>query len=179
MAKANKQTVIDAIIKQIEQGKATEKICAAICSKFQFTERTFYNRFKIANQQHIDKQQKIKAKIAEVEEQAAIDARKKAIMTAEERKEFLTKLIHGEIKVPYAEVKYNPAKKKFEVIQFVELASHQSRINAIAELNKMEGDYAPTKIAQTDGKGNDIPVNKLSDADLNSLAAIIKKNKVG
>jgi hypothetical protein len=175
MTKPTKQIIIEAIIKQIEQGKATEKICAAICSKFQFTERTFYNHFKNAQEQHTLKQGKLKKKIDELDEQAAIEARKKHIMTAEERKEFLTKLIHGEIEVPYTEVKYNPAKKKFETIQFVELAGHQARISAIAELNKMEGDYAPTKIAPTDSKGNDIPISKFNDTDLNALAGILKR----
>lgn len=171
--KANKQAIIDAIIKLIEQGKATEKICAAICSKFQFTERTFYNHYKIAQEQHTTKQQALKDKLAKVDEAAAIEACKKAIMTADQRKEYLTKLILGEIEVPYTEVKWDKNQNKFVTIKFVELASHTARVSAIAELNKMEGDYAPTKIASTDKEGND--VKPLNDAELDKMLSKIEQ----
>jgi len=144
--KANKQAIIDAIIKLIEQGKATEKICAAICSKFQFTERTFYNHYKIAQEQHTTKQQALKDKLAKVDEAAAIEARKKAIMSADERKELLTKLITGEIK----------AKRPFviggKIMEYPEEPTHRDRISAIAELNKMDGAYAPLPKQQVDIK---------------------------
>jgi hypothetical protein len=170
--KANKQTVIDAIIDQIKQGKATEKICAAICTKFQFTERTFYNRFKIAQEQHSSESLAIKEAIAKVGKQAAIDARIKAIMTSDERKEYLTKLILGEIKIPYSEKKWNPGTKKFQTLNFVELPGHAARVSAIAELNRMEGDYQPTKVTPTDPAGNEIVLTALSPADLNTLLAL-------
>jgi hypothetical protein len=157
MPNPTKQIVIDAIIKGIEIGKDRSKLLATIGKKWQLSQRTFDRYWKIAQQQHLAKQQTIKKELAEVDKAAAIEARKKAIMTADERKEYLTQIIKGEIEVPYTEVKYNPGIKSFETIQFVELASHTARINAIAELNKMEGDYAPTKIANTDKNGNDIP----------------------
>jgi hypothetical protein len=150
MPKPNKQTIIDAIIKHLEQGTATEKICAAICSKFQFTERTFYNHFKVAQIQHVDKQQAIRDATAVIDTNAAIASRKRAIMAADDRKEYLTKLIMGEIK----------AKQPFviggKIMEYPSEPNHSDRIRAIAELNKMCGDYSPTKIANTDGSGNDI-----------------------
>ncbi|HEY9363461.1 MAG TPA: hypothetical protein VIQ00_09385, partial [Chitinophagaceae bacterium] len=109
------------------------------------SERTFYNHHKKAVIQHTIKQEAIKKELAEIDKQAAIEARKKAIMTADERKEYLTKIVNGEIEVPYTEVKWDKKQNKFVTIKFVELANHAARINAIAELNKMEGDYAPTK----------------------------------
>ena len=36
------------------------------------------------------------------------------------------------------------------------------RIKAIAELNRMGGDYAPSKVAQTDSQGNDIDLKQAS-----------------
>jgi len=139
MIKRDKQIIIDAIIKHLEQGRATEKICAVICSKFQFTERTFYNHFKIAQIEHTERQQAIKTKLAIVDEQAAIDARKKAIMTAEERKELLTLIAKGQIKI----------KKPFviagKIMEYPAEPDHSDRMKAMAELSKMDGDYSPVK----------------------------------
>lgn len=42
-----------------------------------------------------------------------------------------------------------------------------------AELNKMEGDYAPTKIASTDKEGND--VKPLNDAELDKMLSKIEQ----
>lgn len=155
MPKPNKQIIIDAIAKEIGKGMATEKICAAICSKFQFAERTFYNHLSTAEKQHTDAQEFIKSKLAIIDEQAAIEARKKAIMSADDRKEWLTKVVNGEIEVILKKPFWNP---KLQVMQFVPVsnpADITERLRASAELSKMEGDYAPTKIAATDTKGND------------------------
>ncbi len=175
MPKPNKQIVIDAIIKGIEIGKDRGKLLATIGKKWQISQRTFDRYWKTAQQQHISKQDALKKELAEVDKQAAIEARKKAIMTAEERKEYLTRIINGEIEVPYTEVKYNAGLKIFETFEFMELASHTARINAIAELNKMEGDYAPTKVANTDKEGNDVP--PLSESQVDKILNIVNSLK--
>lgn len=179
MAKADKQVIIDSIIKDIEQGKTRGAVLSKIVKKCQCSDRTFDRYWKIATQQHISKQQAIKEAVAEVDKQAAVAARKKAIMTSEERKEYLTKLIQGQVKVPYTEVKWNPKTGKFQTIKFVELAAHSVRVSAIAELNKMEGDHAPTKVATVTKDGEDIPppidYSKLSVAELEALKAIHDK----
>lgn len=157
MATSNKQIIIvDAIISEIELGKAYAPTCAVICGRFRFSDRTFDKYWKIANEQHLSKQQALKKEILKVDKQAAVKARKKAIMTAEERKVYLTKLIKGEVKIPYTEVKWNAKTLKFQKIKFVELANPVARIQAIAELNKMEGDYMPSKLAFTDPSGKSI-----------------------
>lgn len=167
--KASKQIIIDAIIKEIEQGKTYTKVMAVNGRKWQMPERTFNRYWKTANEQHIVKQQEIKKELAEVDKQAAIEARKKAIMTANERKELLTKLINGEIK----------AKRPFviggKIMEYPEEPTHRDRISAIAELNKMEGDYAPTKIAQTDKHGNDI--KQKTDEELQKRLSFLQKIK--
>jgi hypothetical protein len=149
MVKPSKQIIIDEIISQIEQGKTKVKILAKFGGKWRIASRTYDRYWKNAQEQHNAKQEAIKKELEEIDKQAAIEARKKAIMTAEERKEYLTRIINGEIEVPYTEVKYNAGLKMFETFEFMELASHTARINAIAELNKMEGDYAPTKVDNT------------------------------
>ena len=159
MPKPSKQIIIDAIIKEIEQGKATDKICAAICRKFQFSERTFYNHLKIAVIQHETKQDAIKKELAELDKQAAIEARKKAIMTADEKKEELSTVCNDLINKIQG-------KKKFTFFQGGKVVqSHNGEIfmlpidtqvkvidtikGIIAELNKMCGDYAPNQVGHT------------------------------
>lgn len=156
MPKASKQIIIDAIIREIEQGATRSKVIAKYCKKFQRSARTIDTYWKSANEQHIAKQRVIKEELVKIDKTAAIESRKKEIMTTEERKKYLTDLILGKVTIPYKEVKWNPKTKKFTTIKFVELASHTARISAISELNKMEGDYAPTKVAQTDSKGDDL-----------------------
>jgi len=162
MPKADKQIIIDFIIKGIEEGKPRGTLLSTTVKKWQMSDRTFDRHWKIANAQHVIRQEALKKELAEVDKQAAIEARKRAIMSAEERKEYLTKLINGKIKVPYTEVKWDAVQKKFVTIKFVELATHSSRISAIAELNKMEGDYAPQKI-NADITGGFVQIIQLPD----------------
>ena len=146
MPKPDKQILIDAIIKGIEQGKDRGKLLATIAKKWQISNRTFDRHWKTANEQHLVKQQAIKEKLTAIDTAAAIEARKKAIMTADERKELLTKLITGEIK----------AKRPFviggKIMEYPEEPTHRDRISAIAELNKMDGAYAPLPKQQVDIK---------------------------
>lgn len=143
MHKQNKKAITDSIIKMIEQGIATEKICSAICSKFQFTERTFYNHYKNAQEQHRIKHESIKQELMAIDTKNAIEARKKAIMTSDERKELLTKIANGELKI----------KKPFviagKIMEYSSEPDHADRMKAAAELNRMEGDYAPAKVLTT------------------------------
>lgn len=156
MPKPGKQTIIDFIISCLENGEQRGNILVKAGKRWGTSKSAFDRLLKIAKEQHTIKQQDIKSKLAELDTANAIEARKKAIMTAEERKEYLTKIINGEIEVPYTEVKWDKNQEKFVTIKFVELANHSSRISAIAELNKMEGDYSPIKVAQTDKDGNNV-----------------------
>ena len=145
MIKSNKQVIIDFIISCLKVGEDRKKILAKIGKKWQISERTLDRYLKISNQQHTEEQQVIKDKLAEVAQQAAIDTHKKAILTADERKELLTKIAKGEIEIPLIEKRWNGKTKKFATLSFKGLPPHTARISAISELNKMEGDYAPIK----------------------------------
>lgn len=156
MIKANIQIIIDFIITCLEKGEERGNILTKVGKKWGSSKSAVDRYLKIAKEQHRIKQETIKKSLAELDKQAALDARKKAIMTADERKEYLTKLIKGEVKVPYTEIKWNPKTSKFVKHNFIEVAPHSARISAISELNKMEGDYAPAKVAQTDVEGNNL-----------------------
>ena len=155
MPKANKQVIIDAIVKEIELGTTRGKIVSVFGKKCHVTERTIDRYWKTANQQHKTRQDSIKTTLAALDTQAAIDARKKAIMSADERKQELSAacndLIH---KIQ--------GKKKFTFFQGGKIVqSHNGDVfmlpidtqakvldtikGILAELNKMCGDYAPAK----------------------------------
>ena len=167
MPKANKQAIIDSIIAEIEKGTDRGKVVAKYCKKFQKSARTIDTYWKVANEQHLVKQQAIKEKLTAIDTAAAIEARKKAIMSADERKELLTKLITGEIK----------AKRPFviggKIMEYPEEPTHRDRISAIAELNKMDGSYTPIKVANTDKNGED--VQPLSDTQVDKILSVIEK----
>lgn len=150
MPKPNKQHIIDALIKEVEQGKSFDTCLKLSETKWNLTRSTFIRRWKTANQQHRDAQQAIKKELAVLDTQSAINARKKAIMTADERKELLTRIAQGEIriKIPYV--------IGGKIMEYPAEPSANDRRNAIAELNKMGGDYAPTKVANTDAEGNNV-----------------------
>lgn len=175
MPKPNKQIIIDAIIKEIEQGKSYTAVMAVNGRKWQMPERTFNRYWKTANEQHLIKQEAIKKELAEVDKEAAINARKKAIMTAEERKEWLTKVVNGEILVTLKKPFWNPDLKKMQYVPVANPADITERLKASAELSKMEGDYAPTKVAQTDKDGNDI--KPLSEQQVDEILELVNHLK--
>lgn len=139
MAKPKKQIIIDSIIKGIEQGKSKSQILEMNGSKWQIASRTYDRYWKSANEQHSIKQQAIKKEIEKVDKAAAVRTRKKEIADAEERKKILTKIMRGQIQLK----KPMAVGSKLKTVTTV--PDWMDRKNAIAELNKMEGDYAATK----------------------------------
>lgn len=73
------------------------------------------------------------------------------IMGIKERLEILTQIARGEIPLSKPMV----ADGIIEMVPIV--PDWMDRKNAISELNKMDGSYAPTKLATTDKDGNDKP----------------------
>lgn len=71
------------------------------------------------------------------------DIAEKRIMDSVERMEWLSKLADGSIKA------VRPIVVGGELVEYSEEPSHSDRIKAIAELNKMDGSYAPTKTEST------------------------------
>lgn len=140
MPKPSKQIIIDSIIKGIEKGKDRGSLLSTIGKKWQLSQRTFDRYLKIANEQHTEAQQAIKSKLVDIDTQAAIDARKKEIVAIEERKELLSNIATGKIKVK------RPFVIGGKIMEYPEEPSHSDRIKALAELNKMDGSYQPQKI---------------------------------
>lgn len=70
----------------------------------------------------------------------------KSIMQKTDRMVLLTQIAKGDIEIPTKEIRFDAEQKKFVTIPIVQLPSHQARIKAIEELNKMDGSYAPQRI---------------------------------
>jgi len=139
MIKPSKQHIIDAIIKEIEKGNSRGKVLGIIGKKWGISRTTFDRYWKTANEQHRELQDKAKKAADEAYILASAEAAKRAVMSSQERKEILSKIARGEIPL----MKPMVVDKEVELIQVV--PDWADRKAAIAELNKMEGDYAPTK----------------------------------
>lgn len=165
--KANKAVIIAAIVKQIEKGNGFSRVLAVIGGKWPLSETTFRRYWKIANQTHTEAQQRINAAKAALDLENALNERKSQIADVLERKEILTKIARGQIPL----LKHVVVDRAIEYIEVV--PDYMDRKAAIAELNKMEGDYAPTKIAQTDSAGNDL--NTMSDEEIRERLSLLEK----
>lgn len=143
MPKPSKQIIVDAIVKLIENGSSYTKVMAVNGRKWQMPERTFNRYWKTANEQHVARKEKLNKKVEALDTEMALESRKRAIMSADERKEYLSALISGDIK----------AKRPFviggKIMEYPEEPNHSDRIRAIAELNKMDGSYMPAKVDVT------------------------------
>jgi hypothetical protein len=139
MATTGKQEKVDFVISCLKNGEARGKILTKTVGKWQMSTRTFDRLLKVASAQHTKTSQKLKEELDKVEHDAAIDSRKKAIIGIYERQEILSKIAKGELKV----------KRR--------VPGYEDRMRAITELNKMDGNYAPAKFANTTSAGEDIP----------------------
>lgn len=131
--------IIDFILAELDLGRARASVLSKVVKKWQMSDRTFDRHWKKANALKETAREKIKAELAEVERQAAIDALKKAIMGADERRELLTIIARGKLTQTIVD------EETMEQNEFPEPVTAVERIKAIAELNKMDGDYAPIK----------------------------------
>ena len=153
--KANKAVVIDSIILHVEKGKGFSEVLALIGRKWSISGTTFKRYWKIANEQHSERQQAIKEAKSLVDIEAAINTRKGQVADVLERKEILTQIMRGDIPLTKPMI-VNGAVEMIPVIP-----DWTDRRNAISELNKMDGSYAPAKVANTDVEGKDIDLTKL------------------
>lgn len=164
--KASKHVIIDAIIKEIEQGTTRAKVIAKYCKKLQKSERTIDSYWKIANIQQKERQEKASKAADEVYIETKAEAVKTALKSKLEKQgelqneiDMIDKQIKGEVHFTF--VVGNKVNKSHNGDVFMLPVQIQNELRArklqyYAELNKMNGDYAPTKVANTDKDGNDV-----------------------
>lgn len=146
MAKAAAHVIISAILEEIKQGKRSSEIFKIINKRFGTKNNLFYKYFKQAEDDYFKANRRLKKKIEDVDTILALESHKRDIMRSDERKEYLTKVIRGEIAIKKLIIVAG-------VIEYHDISpDHKERIAALAELNKMEGDYAPAKSVVTIAK---------------------------
>jgi hypothetical protein len=150
----NKQIYIDFILKEINNGNVdAEKICAVFCSKFQKSERTFYNFWKTAKEQHSQQRElinnaKLNTTIEEEKEAVKIGLKSKfeRLLILQNEVDNCTK----DLENGYTEELKSDGQLLSRPITIQEKTALRNTIkNLQSEISKIEGDYAPTK-SETD-----------------------------
>lgn len=145
------ETYIQFIIEELQKGNVEPtKVCAAFCSKFHKSERTFYNHWNIAQERHTEAQQAINKAKDDIYQANEIEALKSGLKSKIERQLQLQKMIEPDYKHHVVGVEKG---KTFKYKR--PLTPNEIQI-IHAELSKMAGDYNPSKTAITDTNGNDI-----------------------
>jgi hypothetical protein len=154
--KVTKEIIIDYIIQELKLGKERAEMMSKVVDKWQINPRTFDRYLRTAKERHLKAQQAKKSKIASNDTIKAISEEIDQLMTVAERQSILASIARGELKIKKPFVVSRGATQGAEIIDHECLPDYADRKGAIAELNKMRGDYAPTKVANTDTKGNDV-----------------------
>lgn len=135
------------LFKLFESGNTDKGNCWKLLgTEYKLQKQRFYKIVNAAIQQWQAMKQKA---IADQVHANTTEQLKSAVMDKQERYKVLKGIATGRAK----------AKKTFviagKIVEHPSEPDFNDRLKAIAEMNKMEGDYAPTKIAQTDKDGND------------------------
>lgn len=140
--KPNKEAYIDFILNELNKGNVQyNSISSLFCSNFQVTTRSFNKYWKIANERYKQARQAINEAKADAIATEEVNAAKTAVLNRLEAIAILTKIAKGTAK---------------RVDGNVLIPSYNDQRMAIETIIKMEGWSAPSKIAQTDSKGNDV-----------------------
>lgn len=168
MLKVNKQVLIDFIISCLEKGDKRSTILAKVGEEWQekVSERTFDRALKTANEQQKERLEKARKAADEVYIENNVNAVKTGLKSKIEKQaelqneiNLIDKQINGEVEFTF--VVGNKVNKSHNGDVFMLPVQIQNELRArklqyYAELNKMNGDYAPTKVANTDKDGNDV-----------------------
>lgn len=137
--KPNEKVQVEFILDCLRKGEQRKFILGKFGKKWgSASKNTFDRRLSIAKKQLAIEQERINDK-TEQNIQTAISERTVKILTSIERQEILSQIAKGEIPLS----KPVGTGKDLQMIEFV--PDWMDRRNAIAELNKMDGDYAPAK----------------------------------
>ena len=138
--KIDKETAIKSILSDLKKGIDKPAIVSKIAHKCPKTnERTIRRWFESASIKYQEFMSKAQPIIEAKEAEALAEVAASGILSKIERQKILTDIALGNIIVPRTIF----TKMGAETIE--EYPSHSDRRAAIAELNKMDGDYAPNK----------------------------------
>lgn len=172
---SNKQVQVDYIVSCLEKGETRGRILAKFLKKWQITVRTFDRLLKFGKDEHQAALLKIKARKEKLDLQNALNERQLQIIDVNERKQILSKIIRGDM--PLKKPMVVAGKLRYPKI----VPDWDNRRSAIAELNKMEGDYAPDKVANVTPDGQPVQTTPLLSDDqfIKLINAINNKTGTG
>ena len=141
----SKQKAISEIVKGLRKGYSREDILAGIGVKWQIATRTFDRYFPEAQESHSKEQQEIERLAREQLLQTKKEELKSEILSIQQRKEFLTKLITAKTRVTQFGKATIETFQDNEDDDRLEIITNDIKIKALQELNKMDGAYTPTQ----------------------------------
>lgn len=156
MPKPSKQIIIDAIIKEIEQGKTRAQTLGKIGKKWGISRTTFDRHWKTANDQQKERQDKASKAADAVYIETKAEAVKTGLKSKLEKQlelqneiNLIDQQIKGEVQFTF--VVGNKVNKSHNGDIFMLPVQVQNDLRArklqyYAELNKMEGDYAAANV---------------------------------
>lgn len=137
--------IIDEILTDIDFGVDRQTVLAGFVEKWRLSERTFDRYWASARSRYQALNLKAQKAKEEVYIQEEKKAAKKAILNKHQRQEILTQIALGELNFK------KEVATKMGIVGLQAIPDFADRKAAIAELNKMDGDYAPTKKDITSG----------------------------
>lgn len=137
--KPNKDKIVLEMVTLIDKGLTFNECLADLDMVWGLSETTFARYWAEANRQYKAINEEIKEQAAQTLKDAAKDRLNRSIMTKAERMEVLTSIANGTLQF----IRQVPS--KFGPQEILSVPDYNDRKGAIAELNKMDGDYAPVK----------------------------------
>lgn len=136
--KSDQHKQVEFIKDCLRKGEERKIILPKFTTIYRKSEKTFNNRLKEARKSIQGEHQRIQQE-AEKGIQKEILDRKSKIMTSIERQEYLTRVLNGEVKTK------QPFVVGGKIMEYPAEPTLAEKLKALAELNKMQGDYAATK----------------------------------
>ena len=155
----SKEHLVTEVLEEIERGISFTDCASLFDLNWDLPLSTFKRYWKEASDRHKEHQREIQTQKQCITMEAAKERLKRAILDKDERMEILTKIATGEISM----VKEVAGKMGVEILNVS--PDFAERRAAIAELNKMDGEYAPQRkeLTHTTPKKLTIKINRSKD----------------
>lgn len=138
------EAYIDFIINELKKGNVGfEDVFELILTKFNLSRPTFSKYWKQAKEAHFNERTEQKKVIEANTTTEEIEALKSQIVTSERKKIVLSQIFEATIEVDDVAID-----RLGTAIRYRRKPTAMERMKAVDILNKMEGDFAPTKIEQ-------------------------------
>lgn len=138
--KPTKELIINEILSEMDFGTTYTECMQYCATKWDLKKGTFVRYWKEASESYLEANRKDKEALSEVRVEALKDRASKGILSKEERMKILSDMADGTLLIEKEIVTKSGVVRK--IVLFPE---YNDRRAAVAELNKMEGDYAPLK----------------------------------